>query len=132
MHKNCMLNSDINRVLGELGHTDQLCIGDCGLPVLAGVEKIDLALKKGIPGFWDVLEAVAENMLVEQVTVAEEMKLHCPELLEKIRRYFGTAVELRFVSHAQLKKETQCCKAIVRTGEMTPYANIILTAACLF
>ena len=132
MHKNCMLNSDINRVLGELGHTDQLCIGDCGLPVPAGVEKIDLALKKGIPGFWDVLEAVAENMLVEQVTVAEEMKLHCPELLEKIRRYFGTAVELRFVSHAQLKKETQCCKAIVRTGEMTHYANIILTAACLF
>lgn len=132
MHKNCVLNSDINRVLGELGHTDQLCIGDCGLPVPAGVEKIDLALKKGIPGFWDVLEAVAENMLVEQVTVAEEMKLHCPELLEKIRRYFGTAVELRSVSHAQLKKETQCCKAIVRTGEMTPYANIILTAACLF
>ena len=132
MHKNCMLNSDINRVLGELGHTDRLCIGDCGLPVPAGVEKIDLALKKGIPGFWDVLEAVAENMLVEQVTVAEEMKLHCPELLEKIRRYFGTAVELRFVSHAQLKKETQCCKAIVRTGEMPPYANIILTAACLF
>ena len=132
MHKNCMLNSDINRVLGELAHTDQLCIGDCGLPVPAGVEKIDLALKKGIPGFWDVLEAVAENMLVEQVTVAEEMKLHCPELLEKIRRYFRTAVELRFVSHAQLKKETQCCKAIVRTGEMTPYANIILTAACLF
>ena len=132
MHKNCMLNSDINRVLGELGHTDRLCIGDCGLQVPAGVEKIDLALKKGIPGFWDVLEAVAENMLVEQVTVAEEMKLHCPELLEKIRRYFGTAVELRFVSHAQLKKETQCCKAIVRTGEMTPYANIILTAACLF
>ena len=132
MHKNCMLNSDINRVLGELGHTDQLCIGDCGLPVPAGVEKIDLALKKGIPGFWDVLEAVAENMLVEQVTVAEEMKLHCPELLEKIRRYLGTAVELRFVSHTQLKKETQCSKAIVRTGEMTPYANIILTAACLF
>ena len=50
MHKNCMLNSDINRVLGELGHTDRLCIGDCGLPVPAGVEKIDLALKKGILG----------------------------------------------------------------------------------
>ena len=70
MHKSYMLNSDINRVLGELGHTDQLCIGE--------------------------------------------------------------TVELRFVTHAQLKQETQSCKAIVRTGEMTPYANIILTAACLF
>ncbi len=45
MQKGGMLNSSIAKVLADLGHTDTIVIGDCGLPVPAGVQKIDLALK---------------------------------------------------------------------------------------
>lgn len=49
MQKGGILNSHIAKVLADLGHTDTICIGDCGLPVPAGVQKIDLALTFGTP-----------------------------------------------------------------------------------
>ena len=54
MQRGGMLNSSIAKVLADLGHTDTIVIGDCGLPVPAGVPKIDLALKPGMPSFVDV------------------------------------------------------------------------------
>ena len=44
MHKLACLNSEILKVLADLGHTDTIVIADCGLPVPSGVKKIDLAL----------------------------------------------------------------------------------------
>jgi D-ribose pyranase len=132
MYKNGVLNSNVNRVLGELGHTDTVCIGDCGLPVPAGVEKIDLALRQGVPGFWDVFEVVAGSMKVECVTAAEEMVEQNPQLWAKILDFLGADVERRVVPHSQLKEESAGCKAVIRTGEATPFANVILTAACIF
>jgi len=41
-------------------------------------------------------------------------------------------VETQFVSHSQLKELTKNCKAVIRTGETTPYANIILQSGCIF
>lgn len=35
MQKIGILNSDIAKVLADLGHTDTIVIGDCGLPVPA-------------------------------------------------------------------------------------------------
>lgn len=132
MYRSGVLNSDINRVLGDLGHTDTLCISDCGLPVPDGVEKIDLAVKKDLPGFWDVFESVAGSMGVEQVTLSEEMIRSNPELLARLQSYYGESVKFVFVPHEEFKKQTRGCKAVIRTGEMTAYANVILRAACLF
>ena len=44
MQKIGILNSEIAKVLADMGHTDTIGIGDCGLPVPDGVKKIDLAL----------------------------------------------------------------------------------------
>ena len=66
MKKNGILNSDISRVLSYMGHTDQICIGDCGLPVPEETERIDLALRFGQPAFMDVLETVAGDMKIEK------------------------------------------------------------------
>lgn len=74
MQKGGMLNSSIAKVLADLGHTDTIVIGDCGLPVPAGVQKIDLALKPGTPSFLEVVEEVAKNMVIEKVEIAAEME----------------------------------------------------------
>ena len=55
MKKNGILNGEISRVLGYMGHTDQICIGDCGLPIPDETERIDLAVKFGVPSFQEVL-----------------------------------------------------------------------------
>lgn len=135
MKKNGILNSDISRVLSYMGHTDQIAVGDCGLPIPEETERIDLALKFGVPGFMEVLCEVKKEMKIEKIILAEEIKTKNPEILEQILQLFDRTeedCEIEYVSHEELKEKTHTCKAVIRTGETTPYANIILQSACLF
>ena len=133
MKKNGILNSDISRVLSYMGHTDQIAVGDCGLPIPDETERIDLALAFGIPTFMQTLEIVAQDMKIEKIILAEEIKTQNPEVLRQIEVLFdGQNVETEIVSHTELKAKTKECKAVIRTGETTPYANIILQSGCIF
>lgn len=128
-----ILNSEISRVLSYLGHTDCICIGDCGLPIPDEVERIDLALAFGEPTFMRTLEVVAGDMKIEKIVLAEEIKTQNPDVLHAIEELFaGQNVEVEYVSHVELKARTHDCKAVIRTGETTPYANVILQAGCIF
>ena len=128
-----ILNSEISRVLSYMGHTDCICIGDCGLPIPDEVERIDLALAFGEPTFMRTLEIVAGDMKVEKIVLAEEIKTQNPAVLQQVEALFAEqAVEVEFVSHTELKDRTYDCKAVIRTGEVTPYANIILQSGCIF
>ena len=137
MKRNGILNSDISRVLSYMGHTDRICIGDCGLPVPDETERIDLAVRFGQPSFMDVLTEVAKDMKVERIFLAEEMKEKNEAQLKAVLSFFenpetGFAPEVEYVSHEQLKRMTEDCKAVIRTGETTPYSNIILQSGCIF
>ena len=133
MKKAGILNSDISRVLSYMGHTDCLCIGDCGLPITDEVERIDLALAFGEPTFMRTLEIVVGDMKVEKIILAEEIKIQNPTVLQQVEALFAQQnVEVEFVSHVELKEKTRDCKAVIRTGEITPYANIILQSGCIF
>lgn len=135
MKKQGILNSDISRVLSYIGHTDRICIGDCGLPIPEETERIDLAVKFGQPSFMDVLKEVGSDMKIEKIVLAEEIKEKNPAVLNEIKTYFSSTdekPEVEFVSHVELKALTKECKAVIRTGETTPYANIILQSGCIF
>lgn len=133
MKKAGILNSDISRVLSYMGHTDCIAIGDCGLPVPDEVERIDLALTFGEPTFMRTLEIVAADMKVEKIVLAEEIKEQNPAVLSAVEALFaGQEIEVEFVPHTEFKNRTHECKAVIRTGETTPYANIILQSGCIF
>ena len=84
-------------------------------------------------GISDTLEIVAGDMKVEKIVLAEEIKEQNPDVLSQVEAFFdGQAVEVEFVSHTELKARTHDCKAVIRTGETTPYANIILQSGCIF
>lgn len=135
MKRKGILNSDISRVLSYMGHTDRICVGDCGLPIPEETERIDLAVKFGQPTFMEVLKEVCTDMKVEKIILAEEICVKNPSILNEIKEYFeGTlaAPEVEYVPHVELKALTKECKAVIRTGETTPYANIILQSGCIF
>ena len=133
MKKQGVLNSDISRVLSYMGHTDWICIGDCGLPIPDEVERIDLALEFGVPSFIKTLEVVAEDMKIEKIILATEIKEQNKKVLEEIQNIFKNQnIEVEYVSHVELKEKTRSCKAVIRTGETTPYANVILQSGCIF
>lgn len=135
MKRNGILNADISRVLSYMGHTDTLAIGDCGLPIPEETERIDLALKPGVPSFMETLKEVAKEMKIEKVVLAEEIREKNPKIEEEILalvKEMDAPCEIAYVSHAELKAQTKTCRAVIRTGETTPYANVILQSACLF
>lgn len=131
MKKGQLLNQPISAVVAGMGHTDELVIGDAGLPIPAGPQRIDLALTAGIPAFLDTLEAVLSELAVETAVIATEMITVSPNLYAAIQERLGT-VRVIHVPHEVLKVRTQSAKAIIRTGEFTPYANIILSSGVVF
>lgn len=135
MKKTGILNSDISSVLSYMGHTDTLAVGDCGLPVPEKTMRIDLALKRGVPRFMEVLQTVAEDMKIEKIILAQEIKEQNPDICEAVLALIETfekPCEVEYISHEELKGRLASCKAVIRTGETTPYANVILQSACLF
>lgn len=132
MQKGGMLNSAIAKVLADLGHTDTIVIGDCGLPVPADVQKIDLALKPGTPSFMEVVAEVAKNMVIEKVEIAGEMEDRNPQVFAAMKALFPTEQWLVDVDHESFKEATKKAKCVIRTGEITPYANVILHSNVFF
>jgi D-ribose pyranase len=132
MNKHGILNSEICKVLADLGHTDMVVIADCGLPIPDGVKKIDLALKLGTPGFIEVVELVAQYMQIEKATIASEIHARNPATYVSLEKVLGAATSLEELSHEEFKLLTHKARAIVRTGEATPYANVILHAGVIF
>lgn len=131
MYKTGTLNSEISKVLSDLGHTDTIVIADCGLPVPKGVQKIDLAVRQGLPSFIDVVDEIARHMVIEHVTLAEEIKDSNPAVLKEVDSIMK-GIPNDFVTHEQFKTLTENSKVIIRTGEATPYANIILRSGVNF
>ncbi|CAH0153985.1 MULTISPECIES: D-ribose pyranase [unclassified Microbacterium] len=125
------INPALSRVISETGHTDLIVVTDAGLPIPPGSERIDLAYRPGAPAFFDVLDTVLAEMVVEGATVSAEVADHSPEVLAQLReRLPGIAVEL--VPHVEFKKRTHDARAFVRSGEFTPYANVILHAGVAY
>lgn len=131
MKKLGILNSQISALISRLGHTDQIVICDAGLPIPDDVTRIDLAVIPGLPSFFEVLHAVLLEMQVEKAIFAEELKAAQPQAHADLKAALA-GIELSSVSHDEFKQRTKDAKAIIRTGECTPYANVILQAGVTF
>jgi len=139
MKKAVLLNADVSQVVASLGHTDRLVIADAGLPIPATTQRIDLALTHGVPGFLQVFSVVTAEMQVEHAVLAAEIKAHNPELhetligqIKRLEQQQGNTITLEYVSHQAFKQQTQTTRAVIRSGECSPYANIILCAGVTF
>ena len=131
MKKIGILNQPLSAVIAGLGHMDALVIADAGLPIPGETQRIDLALSEGIPSFLDTLRVVLEEMQVERAIVAKEMMEVSPEIHQAMKEILGD-VPIDAVTHLAFKEQTRSARAVIRTGEFTPYANVILMAGVLF
>ncbi|AEY01267.1 D-ribose pyranase [Oceanimonas sp. GK1] len=139
MKKTTLLNSHLSALVASLGHTDEITLGDAGLPVPPGVERIDLAVSPGLPGLEDTLAALLTELQLEAVVLAEEIKTASPELHRRLLAQMAEAahdqgrdIAVRYLSHAEFKGRNGHSRAVIRTGECTPYANLILCAGVPF
>ncbi|AVK63235.1 D-ribose pyranase [Lactobacillus sp. CBA3606] len=131
MKKGKVINSDLSRVIAQMGHFDKLSLGDAGMPVPMGTEKIDLAVDNGIPSFMQVLNNVLEELEVQRIYLAAEIKTDNPQMLTQIKKRLPDT-PITFIPHTEMKQALNECRAFVRTGEMTSYANILLESGVTF
>jgi len=125
-----LLHAELSHLIATLGHGDMLVLGDAGLPIPDGPRRIDLAVARGVPQLTDVLQAVLSEMQVEGIVVADEAIGEAKKLPGWYPQSLGIAPQT--VSHEEFKRRSAKARAIVRTGECTPYANIILIAGVAF
>lgn len=131
MKKTSLLNHELSAVIAGMGHRDSLVIADAGLPIPVGVRRIDLAVRPQLPRFLDVVAAVLEELAVEEAVIAAEMGERSPDVRTGLAQLLPS-VPFRVVPHEQFKALTAQARAVVRTGEFTPYANVILIAGVVF
>ena len=110
MKKRGILNAQLAGCIAALGHMDLFLIGDAGMPIPPGVPVVDLVVTAGVPTFEQVMDAILEEAVVEGYTIAEET----------------------MITHTELKKMSENVRFAVRTGEFTPYPNVILRAGVAF
>lgn len=134
MKRNLLLNAELSQVIACMGHGDMLVLGDAGLPIPVGAnapQRIDLAVCPGTPRLQDVLRAVLSELQVQSTVIATEALVG---ERHELPTWYSAQVGMtpRTVSHEEFKKICGTARAMVRTGECTPYANIILVAGVTF
>ncbi|SHO57365.1 D-ribose pyranase [Vibrio quintilis] len=139
MKKSSLLNSELSHLVAMLGHTDEITICDAGLPVPETCQRIDMALTPGVPGFIETVRAMLSELKIEGVLMAQEFTEKSPELhqallavLDEESQKTGQPVETAYIPHEAFKGRTRQSRAIVRTGECTPYANVIFQVGVVF
>lgn len=127
------LNAQLSRVFSELGHTDRIVITDAGLPIPAGVERVDLAVLPNLPRLLELLDATLAEVAVQSAVLSAEIRTASPGMLAEIEtRLCALGVTPAFVPHEQFKARTVAARAAIRSGEFTPYANVLLTAGVVY
>ena len=135
MKRNRLLNSELSYEISRIGHTASITLCDAGLPIPKEVKRIDLAIEHGYPSFTRTLDALLSEMMVEEIIVAREIHEQNQTIYDQMLDLFeahSMAPEVTEVAHEEFKRLTNDCQVIVRTGECTPYANVILKSGVVF
>lgn len=135
MKRTRLLNSELSYEISKIGHTASMALCDAGLPIPKEVKRIDLAIENGYPSFIRTLDVLLSEMMVEEIVVATEIDEKNPEVFREMMEVFrahGMEPQVTRVPHEEFKQRTRSSEAIVRTGECTPYANVILKSGVVF
>jgi D-ribose pyranase len=131
LKKTGLLNQPLSSIIAGLGHGDMLVVADAGLPIPREVPRIDLALRCRVPTLMETLEMIQSELQIERVIVAQEMDTHSPHMADALKKLLSNC-PIEQIPHSDLKKLTHQAIAVVRTGECTPFTNVILVAGVIF
>lgn len=132
MKRSGILHAELSALVAAVGHGDKLVIGDAGLPVPPGVQLIDLAVSPGVPRFQQVVHAVMSELVVERGLANVEQLTAAEGAAQELELSWPQGVPLERIKHPELKAITATARAVIRTGEMTPYCNLVLVAGVPF
>ena len=125
-----MLHARLLTVLAELRHTETLFIADAGLPIPSVVERIDLALVPSVPGFVETLRAVLGELAMSRPLWRRRWRRDRRTSMPRPRSCWTGGSCAPFPQRAEAADRQR--SHTVRTGETTPFANVVLVAGVTF
>jgi D-ribose pyranase len=129
MLKHGILNPQLNSLLSRVRHTNTLVIADRGFPFWPGIETVDLALVDDVPTVLQVLAAVLPNFQAGHAWMAREFRRENGAAVQAAFAAALGSTRLTFEPHLQFKRRVPGAIGLVRTGDTTQYANVILKSA---
>jgi len=121
-----ILNPQILSLLARIRHTNTLVIADWAFPYWPEIETVDISLTHGIPTVLDVLDLITPNFKIGRIWQAEEfVAVNDPGTIDFFATSFGKIPVTR-EPHVEFKKRVPKAIGLIRTGDPTPYGNIIL------
>jgi len=129
MLKGGILNPAINSLLSRVRHTNTLVIADRGFPFWPHIETVDISLVDDIPRVLEVLQAIKANFSIGRVFAAQEfLAVNTPQTASALDDAL-LGIPITFEPHVELKKRVPHAIGLIRTGDTTQYANLILESA---
>jgi D-ribose pyranase len=128
MQKTGILNPDLLHLLARIRHTNMLVIADRGFPFWPAIETVDLSLVDGIPTVLQVLHALRSDYDFTQAYMAQEFLL---ENNSETQAQFVAALEgipVMYEAHVDMKKRVPDAIGLIRTGDITQFANVVLVS----
>ena len=129
MLRSGILNPHINSLLARVRHTNTLVIADRGFPNWPQIETVDISLVDDVPRVLEVLRAIRENFVIGRIFMAEEFWRENDVATTTVFEDALLGIEVEREPHAELKTRVPNAIGIIRTGDSTQYANMILESA---
>lgn len=126
MKKNGIINAELSRAIAEMGHTDIMMVVDAGFPIPRDAWRVDLALIAEFPSTAMVLGAIADELVVEETIVADDVPAMNAPLNELVEETFAVAKHSTIPHDELLGEVGKRAKVIVRTGAFNPWGNVAL------
>jgi len=121
-----ILNPAINSLLSRIRHTNTLVIADRGFPYWPMIETLDISLVDNVPRVLEVLAAIRGQWRCGAAFMAEEFKSANDPATQQQFLAGLQGVALTFEPHVVFKKRVPAAIGLIRTGDTTQYANMIL------
>lgn len=142
-----ILNPEISELVARMGHGDRLTVTDRGfpLPLNDDVSVVDVSVGPNLPKMVEVVDVILNELEIEEVIIAEETEKESPSIHKQLMNMVneldnkGNDIKVSIIPHSKFKhlvlrgaEEGEEMKGMVRTGELTPYANIMLVSGVTF
>jgi D-ribose pyranase len=125
---NGILNPQINSLLARVRHTNMLVIADRGFPFWPMIETVDISLIDDVPTVLQVFQAIRSNFEISEVIMAQEFtKANTPDVTKALATAIGQ-IPLQYEAHVDFKKHVPDAIGLIRTGDTTQYANMIIVS----
>jgi len=121
-----ILNPHVLELIARIRHTNTLVISDWAFPYWPEIETVDISLTHNIPTVLDVLDLLTPVFKIGRIWQAEEFVATNPaDVVERYAKSFGE-IPLTREAHVDFKKRVPHAIGLIRTGDATPYGNIII------